>query len=73
VLSGHDHDGTDGVQTVRAAGGVVIAQRPESSAVPAMPLSAIATGAVRAVLEPDEIGEYVTRLVREWCQGARAG
>lgn len=53
VLSGYDSDGADGARAVRQAGGFVIAQSPPTADVPSMPMSAIATGAVDMVVEPD--------------------
>jgi two-component system chemotaxis response regulator CheB len=50
VLSGSGRDATDGVQSVKTAGGVVIVQDPEACAHPGMPRTAIATGSVDHVL-----------------------
>ncbi|HPS89655.1 MAG TPA: chemotaxis protein CheB, partial [Methanosarcina vacuolata] len=50
VLSGTGSDGTKGVQAIKAEGGMVMAQAPESSEYNNMPLSAIATGQVDYVL-----------------------
>jgi two-component system, chemotaxis family, CheB/CheR fusion protein len=44
VLSGTGSDGTHGIQMIRAAGGLAIAQDPESSEHEGMPRSAIGTG-----------------------------
>jgi two-component system chemotaxis response regulator CheB len=63
VLTGSGHDATDGVQAVRARGGVVIAQDEATSTVFGMPRSAIATGAVAHVLPLAAIGPSVARLV----------
>jgi two-component system chemotaxis response regulator CheB len=63
VLTGGGHDATDGVQAVKARGGVVIAQDEASSEHFAMPRSAIATGAVDYVLPVQEIGPALLRLV----------
>jgi two-component system chemotaxis response regulator CheB len=65
VLTGGDSDATDGVQTVRKRGGVVIAQDRGSSAVFGMPRAAIETGAVSAVLPLGDIGPELLRLARE--------
>jgi len=50
VLSGGGADGAIGVQAIKAAGGLVIAQEPSEAGHPGMPESAIATGAVDLVL-----------------------
>ena len=62
VLTGYDRDGTDGVQAVRRAGGVVLAQDEVTSRSFAMPRSAIATGAVDAVLPLEAIGPALVGL-----------
>lgn len=54
VLTGSGTDGTNGVQTVKGMGGVVLVQDPASSAYATMPLSAIGTGAVDRVLPLDD-------------------
>jgi two-component system chemotaxis response regulator CheB len=63
VLTGGDADATDGVQDVKGAGGIVIAQDETTSEQFAMPRSAIATGCVDYVLPVDEIGPTILRLV----------
>jgi two-component system chemotaxis response regulator CheB len=62
VLTGGDRDATDGVQTVKRCGGVVIAQDQASSAVFGMPRSAIETGCVDAVLPLADIAPELVRL-----------
>jgi two-component system chemotaxis response regulator CheB len=64
VLTGGDRDATDGVQTVHHWGGIVIAQDEASSQVFAMPRSAIATGAVHAILPLGRIASELERLAR---------
>lgn len=64
VLTGGDADATDGVQSVKAAGGIVIAQDQESSQSFSMPKSAIDTGCVDYILPLDMIGPALLRLVR---------
>jgi len=64
VLTGGDRDATDGVQTVKQSGGIVLAQDEATSMVFAMPQSAIETGAVRAVLPLGEIAPEILRLAR---------
>ena len=55
ILSGTGSDGTLGVQAIKAEGGMVMAQSPESSEYDGMPRSAIATGLVDYILPPDEM------------------
>ncbi|MDO3645264.1 chemotaxis protein CheB [Mucilaginibacter sp. L3T2-6] len=63
VLSGLGSDGTEGIRSIKKAGGMVIARNPETSAFPSMPSNAIATGMVDFILEPelmpDAIEDYV--------------
>jgi two-component system chemotaxis response regulator CheB len=64
VLTGFDRDATDGVQTVRHRGGIVIAQDEASSHIFGMPQSAIATGAVNAILPLGDIARELERLAK---------
>lgn len=59
----HLNDATDGVQSVKGHGGMVIAQDEASSAAFGMPGSAIATGCVDRVLPLEEIVPALCRLV----------
>lgn len=63
MLTGSGTDGTDGVQTVKGMGGLVIAQEPASAAFGTMPQSAIGTGAVDHVLPLERIAPTLVRLV----------
>jgi two-component system chemotaxis response regulator CheB len=64
VLTGGDSDATDGVQSVKAAGGIVIAQNEATSEHFSMPKSAIKTGCVDYVLPIAHIGPTLVRLVK---------
>jgi len=55
VLSGTGSDGTQGVRAIKAEGGMVIAQRPESTEFDSMPRSALATGIVDYELLPADM------------------
>ncbi|WP_377117698.1 chemotaxis protein CheB [Mucilaginibacter litoreus] len=63
ILSGLGSDGTEGVKSIKNAGGMVIARNPETTEFSSMPSNAIATGLVDFVLEPalmpDAIEDYV--------------
>lgn len=63
VLSGSGMDATDGVQEVKAHGGIVIAQDTATARHFAMPRAAIATGSVDYVLPVEAIGPMLTSLV----------
>jgi len=64
VLTGSGLDGTDGVQTVKGMGGRVIVQDPVTASFASMPLAAINTGAVDAVLPLSEIAAELMTLSR---------
>jgi two-component system CheB/CheR fusion protein len=55
VLSGTGTEGTLGLKAVKAEGGAVMAQQPESASYDGMPSSAIATGLVDYVAPPEEM------------------
>ena len=64
ILSGLGADGTEGIRAIKKAEGMVIARNPETTPFNGMPASAIATGLVDFVLEPElmpnAIEDYVT-------------
>ncbi|MEO7962452.1 MAG: chemotaxis protein CheB, partial [Gemmatimonadaceae bacterium] len=64
VLSGTGADGARGIEAIKEAGGITIAQDDESAEYPQMPNAAIATGCVDMVLSPEEIAEQLGRLGR---------
>ena len=64
ILSGTASDGAEGVSRINAAGGVTIAQSPDSAKYDGMPRAAIATGFVDVVLPPEEIGQKLAELAR---------
>ena len=61
VLSGTGHDGSEGLRAIRAAGGLTIAQRPDTARFDGMPSAAVLTGAVDLVLSPEDIGPTLAR------------
>ena len=65
VLTGGGSDATDGVQSVKESGGIVLAQDASTAASYAMPRSAIATGDVDMVLPLEQIAPTLVRLVNE--------
>src|SRR5438309_6383211 len=66
VLSGSGKDGADGVRTIKEAGGITIAQMPETAEFRPMPEAAIATGCVNFVLRLEDIGQKLMDLC---CRG----
>ncbi len=64
LLSGTGGDGSLGILDVKEAGGLVLVQDPTSARFDGMPLAAIATGVVDAVLTPDALAvELANHLV----------
>jgi two-component system CheB/CheR fusion protein len=59
VLSGNGSDGTEGLQAVRAAGGMAMVQAPETAGYDAMPRSAIATDLADYILSPKEMPQAI--------------
>jgi len=55
ILSGTGSDGAQGVRAIKAEGGLVLAQTPESTEYDGMPRSALATGVVDYALSPAEM------------------
>ena len=64
VLSGTASDGAIGLKEIKAAGGITIAQQPESAKYEGMPRAAIATGEVDLVLTPQAIAEHIGSMRR---------
>jgi two-component system CheB/CheR fusion protein len=64
VLSGGGSDGALGIQAIKKAGGTTFAQYPGSARFASMPISAIETGCVDAVLRPNEIARELIRRSR---------
>jgi two-component system CheB/CheR fusion protein len=64
VLSGTASDGAQGIREIKAAGGITIAQAPETAKHDGMPRAAIATGMVDLVLAPSAMGRHLNQLSR---------
>jgi two-component system CheB/CheR fusion protein len=62
ILSGTAMDGSRGIAAVKAAGGTVIAQAPETAEFDGMPRSAISTGLVDLVLPVEKIARALASL-----------
>jgi two-component system chemotaxis response regulator CheB len=63
IVSGYDGDGAAALRGIRDAGGITIAQKPETAWAPDMPESAIASGYIDFVLSPEEISQQILRIV----------
>jgi two-component system CheB/CheR fusion protein len=55
VLSGTGQHGVQGLRAIKAAGGMVIAQRPDTAAFPSMPKAAVDAGVADFELPPEEM------------------
>jgi len=62
ILSGLGVDGTQGLASIKAAGGVTFAQSPTSARCASMPETAIDSGCVDFVLPPEEIARELERI-----------
>ena len=65
ILSGTGSDGSKGVQDLKQAGGLVLAQDEQSAKFDGMPLNAVATGDVDLVLPPQAMPKALTRYVHQ--------
>ena len=65
VLSGTGSDGSYGVQAIREAGGITIAQDPASAKYDGMPTSAIETGCIDLTLSPEQMGIHLEKILAQ--------
>lgn len=63
VLSGTGSDGSYGVQAIREAGGITIAQEPSSAKYDSMPVAAARTGCVDLTLSPLQIAQHLAKIL----------
>ena len=64
VLSGTGSNGTDGLKEVRAAGGLILVQDPQTAKFDGMPRAAIAAGMADHILAPAAMPEVLGRYFR---------
>jgi len=62
IVSGYDGDGADSLCGIRRAGGITIAQKPDTARQRDMPESAIASGCVDFILSPEDIAQEIIRI-----------
>jgi two-component system CheB/CheR fusion protein len=63
ILSGTGSDGAYGVQAIREAGGITIAQDTDSAKYDGMPMAAMRSGCIDLVLRPFEIGTHLQKIL----------
>jgi two-component system chemotaxis response regulator CheB len=63
IVSGYDGDGAAALSSIKEAGGITIAQKPDTAKQPDMPESAIASGYIDFVLSPEDIAKEIIRIV----------
>jgi len=66
VLSGGGSDGSAGIRALRMAGGITLAQTPETARFADMPRHAIETGCVDLTMRPAEIATELVRLAQRF-------
>ncbi|MEO9210167.1 MAG: CheR family methyltransferase, partial [Ginsengibacter sp.] len=64
ILSGLGSDGTEGIKSIKNAGGMVMARNPETTEFNSMPANAIATGLVDFVAEPSAMPDIIENYVK---------
>ena len=62
ILSGTGSDGALGIQSIRGAGGITLAQNAESAKYDSMPKAAVHTGAVDHTLAPEAMARELQRI-----------
>jgi two-component system chemotaxis response regulator CheB len=62
VLTGANDDGAHGAARIKARGGIVIAQEPETAEAPAMPKAAIQAAQVDRILRLEDIAPFLTEV-----------
>ncbi|OQW93036.1 MAG: chemotaxis protein CheB [Beggiatoa sp. IS2] len=63
ILTGANHDGSQGLKKIKQFGGYAIVQDPDTAEADAMPRSAIAATKVDKILPVERIGGYLLRLL----------
>lgn len=64
IFSGLGSDGTEGIKSIKKAGGLVIVRNPQTAEFGSMPSNAIATGLADFILEPEEMPEAIEDYVK---------
>jgi two-component system, chemotaxis family, protein-glutamate methylesterase/glutaminase len=62
IVSGYDGDGADALCGIKEAGGITIAQKPDTALQPDMPKTAIDSGCIDFILSPEDIARQIVRI-----------
>jgi two-component system chemotaxis response regulator CheB len=62
IVSGYNGDCAEALCGIKVAGGITIAQKPDTSLQPDMPKSAIASGCIDFILSPEDIAKEIVRI-----------
>jgi two-component system chemotaxis response regulator CheB len=65
VMTGMGNDGSKGIVAIKEAGGITVAENPDTAVLWAMPQNAIATGCVDFILDKEEIAPFLVETVME--------
>ena len=65
IVSGYDGDGAAALSDIKEAGGITIAQKPETAVQPDMPESAIDSGYIDFVLSPELIAREIIKIANK--------
>lgn len=65
IVSGYDGDGASALSDIKDAGGITIAQKPETAGQPDMPESAIDSGYIDFILSPEEIAKKIIKTAKD--------
>ena len=63
IVSGYDGDGAAAMSSIKEAGGITIAQKPDTAKQPDMPESAIASWCIDFILSPEDIAKKIIQTV----------
>ncbi len=62
IVSGYDGDGAEALCGIKEAGGITIAQKPDTASQSDMPETAIASGCIDFILSPEDIAKEIKRI-----------
>ena len=66
IVSGLDADGAEALREIKEAGGITIAQAPDTAEWSDMPASAIETGYIDYILPVEDIARKIAQIAKEF-------